>query len=87
MRPGRLLILAEESDGIDRELGITVAVDPHKTKFAKVVKTSDADEFPIGCTVMYDRVHGSEITLDTDEENSVEFMVITTADVSLKIME
>ena len=81
--PGRLVVEVIESDGIDHNLGITLPHDIHKTKFATVVRTSDAETFPVGCTIMYDRMHGSEIEMLSPDGVPMEFTVVMTADVSL----
>lgn len=85
--PGRLLVQAIQSDGIDADLGVVLPHAPADTVFARVIKSSDEANIPEGCVIMYDRLHGKEITLLDDEKSPTTFKVVQVVDVSLILLE
>jgi len=82
--PGRLIVKVKKSSGIDESLGIETGSNPSDTVFAEVYVTCDEAIFPVGCTVMYDRVHSKGLKLEHEGEVS-EYKVVQTADISLII--
>lgn len=82
-RPGRLLVLPALTDTIDHDLMIELPTDQHQDQFADVVLTSDPDEFPVGCQIVYDRIHGKDIDLKDENGDVQDYKVVLTADVSL----
>lgn len=81
--PGRLLVEVIQSDGTDDTLGIILPHAPADTVMAKIIRSSDEEKFPSGSVVMYDRLHGKEITLLDDAGDPVKYKVIQTVDISL----
>lgn len=81
--PGRLLVEVIQSDGTDDALGIILPHAPADTVMAKIIRSSDEEKFPAGAVVMYDRLHGKEITLLDEAGDPVKYKVIQTVDVSL----
>lgn len=84
---GRLLVMAIQTDGIDQSLGIQLTHNPSDTLFAEVVRSSDEDTYPVGCVVMYDRIHGRDIELLDQSGSPQTYKVIQTVDVSLILLE
>lgn len=80
---GRLVVVAIQSEDIDIAMGIEIAADPHDTRLATIVKTFDPDKYPEGGTVMYDRIHGSDITLLDENGDPCDYKVVMVADLSL----
>ena len=85
--PGRLLVEVIQTDGTDDALGIVLPHAPADTVMARVIRTSDEEHFPEDSVVMYDRLHGKEITLMDTLQSPTKYKVIQTADVSLILLE
>lgn len=84
---GRLLVKVIQSTGVDDVLGIELPHAPTDQALARVIKTSDEQKYPVGCTVMYDRLYGKSITLLDELDAPSDYKVVQTVDISLILLE
>lgn len=82
---GRLIVKTKKSDEYNPEFGMDTGVDPHDTVFAEVIRTSDEDTFPVGSTVMYDRIHGKSFHAEGVDGNVTTFKVVMVSDISFVV--
>ena len=83
---GRLLVKVIQTTGVDDVLGIELPHAPTDQALARVIKTS-SEEYPVGATVMYDRLHGKTITLLDELDAPSDYKVVQTVDISLILLE